>query len=182
MSQSIFTGPIFMTLHVLIQIALIVRVLLRPHREPASRIAWIVVIIVVPVLGILAYLLLGETNIGRRRVERLHEIIARLPDVNDAAGADAADVPQRYAHLFQVGKTVNGFDPVGGNRAHLMEDSNATIASMVADIDAAKDHVHLIFYIWLPDNTAARWWRRCSGLLHAALPAEPWRTDWARAS
>ena len=150
----------FLTLHLFIQVALIVRVLLRPHREPASRIAWIVVITAVPVLGILAYILLGETNIGRRRVARMHEVIAQLPDVADAPGADAtnlqADVPQRYTHLFQLGKTVNGFDPVGGNRAHLMQDSNAAIASMVADIDAAKAHVHLMFYIWLPDNNGCK--------------------------
>jgi cardiolipin synthase len=37
-------------------------VLLRPHREPASRIAWIVVILAVPTLGMLAYLLPGETK------------------------------------------------------------------------------------------------------------------------
>ena len=160
MSQSSFTGAIFLTLHVLIMIALIVRVLLRPHREPASRIAWIVVIIALPVLGILAYILLGETNIGRRHVERMHEVLSRLPDVADAAGADAenlqVDVPQRFAHLFQVGKSVNGFDPIGGNRAHLIQGSNATIASMVADIDAAKDHIHLLFYIWLPDNNGRK--------------------------
>ncbi|MGB5619344.1 MAG: cardiolipin synthase [Desulfobacterales bacterium] len=160
MSQGAFTGAIFLTLHVLILIALIVRVLLRPHRDPASRIAWIVVLIVLPVLGILAYILLGETNIGRRRIERRREVHSRLPDVGDVIGADAAnlqaDVPQRYAHLFQVGKSVNGFDPVGGNRAHLLPDSNATIASMVADIDAATDHVHLLFYIWLPDNNGRK--------------------------
>ena len=160
MSQGAFTGAIFLALHVLILIALIVRVLLRPHRDPASRIAWIVVIIVFPVLGILAYILLGETNIGRRRIERSREVHSRLPDVTDAIGADAAnlqaDVPQRYAHLFQVGKSVNGFEPVGGNRAHLLPDSNATIASMVADIDAATDHVHLLFYIWLPDNNGRK--------------------------
>jgi cardiolipin synthase len=151
---------VLLILHVLIQITVTVRVLLRPHREPASRIAWIMVIIVLPVLGVLAYLLLGETNIGRRRVARMREVLSRLPDVADAAGEDATnlqvDVPQRYAHLFQLGKTVNGFDPVGGNRAHLMEDSTATFASMVADIDAAKDHVHLLFYIWLPDNNGCR--------------------------
>ena len=67
-----------------------------------------------------------------------------------------ADVPQRHAHLFQVGKTVNGFGPVGGNRAQLMRDSNAAIDSMVADIDAAEDHVHLLFYIWLPDNNGCK--------------------------
>jgi cardiolipin synthase A/B len=147
---------IFWILHVLVQIALIVRVLLRPHREPASRIAWIVVIVAVPLLGIIAYLLLGETNIGRRRVALARTVLSRLPDVAAAPGWNApdlqADVPQHYAHLFQAGKSVNGFDPVGGNRARLMQDSNATIDHMVADIDAAKDHVHLLFYIWLPDN------------------------------
>ncbi len=108
MSEGPFTGAMFQTLHVLIQIALIVRVLLRPHREPASRIAWVVVITALPVLGILAYLLMGETNVGRRRVERVREVLARLPDVADAEGADTTnlqvDVPQRYAHLFHSGK------------------------------------------------------------------------------
>ena len=160
MNQGTFIGTIFLTLHVLIQIALTVRVLLRPHREPASRIAWIVVIIAIPVVGIIAYILMGETNIGRSRVEHLRRALSRLPSVADAEGADATnqqvDVPLRYAHLFQVGKSINGFDPVGGNRAHLMQDSNATIASITADIDAAKDHVHLLFYIWLPDNNGLK--------------------------
>ena len=49
----------------LIHLVVIARVILRPHRDPASRIAWIVVIIILPVIGILAYILLGETSIGR---------------------------------------------------------------------------------------------------------------------
>ena len=151
---------LFWFLHLFIQIALIVRVLLRPHRDPASRIAWIVVIMALPVAGILAYLLLGETNIGRRRVVRSRNALSRLPDVTDTPGWDVADlktdVPQQYRHLFQVGKSINGFDPVGGNRAQLMPDSNANIDSMVTDIDAAKDHVHLLFYIWLPDNNGRK--------------------------
>ena len=160
MSQGAYFGIFLLILHVLILIAVIVRVLLRPHREPSSRIAWIVVIISLPAVGILAYLLLGETNIGRRRVARMREVISRLPDVADTRGADAknlkVDVPSHYAQLFQAGKTVNGFDPVGGNRAHLMQDSNASITSMVADIDAAKEHVHLTFYIWLSDNNGCK--------------------------
>jgi cardiolipin synthase len=158
--QSPITGAMFLALHILIQITLIVRVLLRPHREPASRIAWVVVIIAIPVAGILAYILFGETNVGRRRVERMHRVLSQLPHVTVAEGVDATnlqiDVPEGYAHLFQVGKSVNGFDPVGGNRAQLMEDTNVTIASIVADIDAAKDHVHLLFYIWLPDNNGRK--------------------------
>ena len=39
----------------LVHLGVIARVILRPHREPASRIAWIVVIILLPVIGILTY-------------------------------------------------------------------------------------------------------------------------------
>ena len=27
---------------------------------------------------------------------------------------------------------------------------------MVTDIDAAKDHVHVLFYIWLPDHNGCK--------------------------
>jgi cardiolipin synthase len=80
--------------------------------------------------------------------------------VSEAAGAEATnvqiDVPEGYAQLFEVGKSVNGFDPVGGNRAQLMQDTKETIECIVADIDGAKDHVHLLFYIWLPDNNGRK--------------------------
>src|SRR5271157_890687 len=46
----------------LLELAVIARILLRPHRDPASRIAWMVVVGVFPLLGMLAYLLLGEVN------------------------------------------------------------------------------------------------------------------------
>jgi cardiolipin synthase len=158
--QSQLLVAMFLALHILIQIALIVRVLLRPHREPASRIAWVVVIIALPVAGIITYILFGEANIGRRRVERMRRVLSQLPHVSEAAGAEATnvqiDVPEGYAQLFEVGKSVNGFDPVGGNRAQLMEDTKETIESIVADIDGAKDHVHLLFYIWLPDNNGRK--------------------------
>jgi len=144
-------------LHLLVQIALLVRVLLRPHREPASRIAWVVIVIGLPVLGIVSYILFGEVNLGRRRVRRMREVLAALPDAGDTAAQDqAADVPRRYAHLFQLGQSISGFRPVGGNRGQLMRNSDVSIDAMVADIDAAEHHVHLLFYIWLPDNNGCK--------------------------
>src|SRR4029077_20118147 len=137
----------------LVHLGVIARVILRPHREPASRIGLLVVIIVLPVIGILTYILLGETNIGRRRVNRLHTVLARMPDLAKTPGMDPPNlqpkIPETYAHLFRLGHSVNGFEPVGGNCATLLADSNAAVESMVADIDAAQDHAHLTFYIWL---------------------------------
>ena len=64
----------------LIELAVMARAVLRPNRAPASRVAWVMVIAVLPVAGIVAYVLLGETNIGRRRVARAHEVLAHLPE------------------------------------------------------------------------------------------------------
>ncbi len=147
-------------LHILVQIILIIRVLLRPHRDPASRVAWIVVILALPVIGILAYLLLGETNIGRKRVDRMKKIMAAMPGVEEIPGWDAGGVnpalDDDQRALFRVGKSISGYDAVGGNQAQLMADSNVAIDTMIEDIDAATDHVHLLFYIWMPDNSGRK--------------------------
>ena len=75
-----------LAIHILIEFALIVRVLLRPHREPASRIAWIVVIAALPIVGILAYILFGEVNIGRRRIARMRKVLDELPPIASSRG------------------------------------------------------------------------------------------------
>ena len=144
----------------LLELAVIVRVILRPHRQPASRIAWVAVITVLPGLGMLAYLLFGEVNIGRRRVERMRKVLERMPTMATSSIGDESnmkpDVPPQYEHLFRVGHSISGFEPLGGNSARLLADSNTTIDAMVTDIDAAQDHVHLLFYIWLADNNGLK--------------------------
>src|SRR6266513_1783279 len=145
MTESQVITALWTAAFLLVHLGVIARVILRPHREPASRVAWIVVIIVFPVIGILAYIFLGETSIGRRRVSRLYAVLAVMPDLTKAPGMDSPNlqpkIPETYAHLFRLGHSVNGFDPVGGNCATLLPDSNATIESMVADIDAAQDQI-----------------------------------------
>ena len=144
----------------LFHVTFIARAILRPHREPASRVAWVVVMVILPVVGIISYILLGETNIGRRRRDRVLSVLARLPNVAEAPGMREGnalpEIPEIHSPLFRVGYTVNGFNPVGGNQARLLSDSNAAIGSIIADIDAAKETVHLTFYIWLADHNGLK--------------------------
>ena len=106
-------ATVALVIHILIELAVIVRVVLRPHREPASRIAWIVVVAALPVVGILTYLLFGEVNIGRRRIARMKKVIDSLPPVAGDESRLDADIPERYRHLFRVGHSISGFGPPG---------------------------------------------------------------------
>ncbi len=147
-------------LNILVVGAVIMRILLRPHRQPASRIAWVAVVGALPGIGVVAYLFLGETNIGRRNFKAMREAFGQLPApsavVIDKAIHLEEHLPSRYAPLFRVGYSISRFEPVAGNSAELMADSNATIDHMVADIDAATDQVNVLFYIWLTDNNGSK--------------------------
>lgn len=144
-----------------LQVTFIIRALLRPHRQPESRLAWVAIIGALPLIGIAAYLLLGETNPGSAIVRRIRAAMRHVPVPGRRSDA-LIDVEQQYhlparaVPLFRMGQSINGCPPMGGNRAALMADSNAAIDAIVADIDAAQAHVHICFYIWLADNNGTK--------------------------
>ena len=55
----------------IIHLLTVARAVTRPNREPAARVAWVAVIMFLPLLGVIAYLFLGEASIGRARIRRL---------------------------------------------------------------------------------------------------------------
>lgn len=150
----------------LLHLLVIVRAITRANRTPASRVAWVAVITFLPWLGLIAYLLLGETSIGRERVRRLREASEQL--AGPAGVSDAADRLDAQARpLSDLIRSINGFAPVAGNRIRLLgdpgapasepkADCNAAISALVADIDQAGEHVHVCFYIWLDDGHGGR--------------------------
>jgi cardiolipin synthase len=139
---------------VIAELAVLVRAILRPHREPAARLAWVIFILIAPVVGPIIYLLLGETRLGRRKVG--HEIDRHLPrpPVDDAS-VRLLQSGDHYAP-FALARTVNQLAPAGGNSATLAPAGSAAIDAMVADIDAASRHVHLCTYIWLEDSNGLK--------------------------
>lgn len=151
---------ILLLAHILLQVGIVLRILLRPNRQPTSRIAWLAVVALLPVFGILAYLALGETNVGRRNLKAIGGAMDALTSEHaesvDLNAASQELIPSRYAHLFHVGRSISGFSPVAGNRATLIADSNASIDSMVLDIDEARIQVNLLFYIWLDDSNGQK--------------------------
>ena len=139
---------------VLAQGAVIARVLIRKDRQPAARLAWIMVVGTVPLLGMVLYFFFGEVTIRRETLTRMERAIRILPKVPPPD--PPAKVPERLVSSFQRVSGVNGFPAVGGNHVEMAHDSDDAITRLVSDIDGATDHVHLMFYIWLTDNSGLR--------------------------
>jgi cardiolipin synthase len=147
-----------------IHLLTVLRAVTRPNRTPASRVAWVAAIMCLPVIGVVAYLLLGETSIGHERVRRLHEAERRLA-APSGAGTEPGDPVA--ATVSDLCRSINGFGPTPGNRVVLLGDPAASpaeptldcdlaIKGLVEAIEAAAEHVHVSFYIWLDDDNGGR--------------------------
>jgi cardiolipin synthase len=155
-----FWPLLLMVGELLLRVALICVILLRRRPGSPTTLAWIVVILAVPVIGVVLYLLVGEVRLGDRRIKQHRDIVARiqstLPFVAAAQEAMHPQLPDAYRPLSVLAQSVGDNDPLGGNVLKLLGDTDLFVESLVEDIDAAEHHVHLLTYIFLADHSGTR--------------------------
>ena len=149
--------PFFLYLEFALQLGVAGMVLVRRVRKPAVATAWIVTVMAVPLVGAALYLLVGESRVGRRRAARHAAIVSKVDTPEVHRHADPRSVQVRLAEeqrqLARLAGSVSHGPVLAGNRVELSGDSAANIQRMVADIDAARLHVHLLTYIFLLDGS-----------------------------
>jgi len=150
---------VVLTLHALLVLAFTARILLRDDLSPPGRLAWFIVLNALPYFGSAVYFLFGEIDSGNRAKKRhgeiFDEISAKAADFTGSAANVDRLIDPIYRPAFRYAVSINGFHTSDGNAAELMADGDATRARLVADIDAATRHVHVLYYIWLDDNTGS---------------------------
>jgi len=63
-----------LTAHIAIVVSFSVRILIREDISPPSRLAWFIVLLVLPLAGASLYFLFGETDVGHRHRHAHHLI------------------------------------------------------------------------------------------------------------
>lgn len=148
---------VILFLHGLLVVAITLRILLRDDLSPPARLAWFIVLMLLPFVGTAVYFLFGEVDLGRTSKARSEAIFNDIQESAAPFFGDASALPglidSDYLPAFKYAASINGFQPVAGNTAVLMADADETLTRVIADIDAATDHVHVLYYIWLDDVT-----------------------------
>ena len=143
-------------LHFLLQVGLAFRVIMR-RCSVGESLAWVLLIFVFPIFGPLIYLTLGELRLGRRRRQRVEELVPPIQDwIRELAERFQIDWTvqgqEHHESLARLAGSSLGFPALPGNRIDLEGDWQAVFRRLVDDIDAAKTTCHLEFYIWQPEG------------------------------
>lgn len=143
--------------HALVVIAFSTRILLREDLSSAARLAWFMVMLFAPYVGVIVYLLFGEVSLGRTVHRRHDEIFVKLRSMaaDSLGNCDEnleGHVETEYQTAFRAA-SVDGFETTLGNSAELLPDAATARARLILDIDNATESVQCMYYIWLDDNT-----------------------------
>lgn len=152
-----------------IRIALSARVVMR-RLPPAVSLAWLVLILLLPLIGAVVYLMVGENRLGNSRIERAdrnrpgyQKRIAELRKrhgVEDQARADECVSPScshpACGSLARMALSLCGVPPLPGNRVRVYETAAEGFDGLVEGIDEAEKSVHAFFFAWWPGGHVNR--------------------------
>ena len=128
--------------------------------KPVTCLAWLTIVFFEPWVGLGLYLLIGENRLGRLRLARRRQR-RRLWNASEPPAVDPVhlvepDGADGFSLLVHLAEHGGGLPVVTGNAISFMSQAEAAIDRLVADIDAAEHHVHLLFYIFQDDLVGRR--------------------------
>ncbi|MGH8714884.1 MAG: cardiolipin synthase [Casimicrobiaceae bacterium] len=141
-----------------VRIAMIVIVPFR--RSPEAAKGWLLLIFFEPAVGIALYLLIGRPTLPAWRIQRHVEFVALARPTYERMGRDPnifhPQLGPTLDHAVKLAENLGRMPILGGNSAEILADYDRTLDRLIADIELAHDHVHLLFYIVADDATSAR--------------------------
>lgn len=129
-------------------------------RRPQSATVWLLVVFIAPWLGLLLYALLGSNRLPRKRLEQHRRFTKRLEALSDRFdGHPQISKPRlepAFAPTVRLTERLGRMAVLGGNAAEIIADNDDLFQRMIDDIDAAKHHVHALYYIYQDDAVGRR--------------------------
>ena len=126
-------------------------VVITENRNPVKTLAWVMVLVFLPIIGFVLYVLFGmdmrhEKMIGKRSLSKL--LKEALINYKDYASPEP---PQSYEKLVRMMKQANQSYLLPGNKVETFTDFPSLLLDMLCSISSAKQHVHVQFYIFMDD-------------------------------
>ena len=123
-------------------------------RKPSTGVAWLLLVLLNPWLGLIAFLLFGSARLGRKRETRLREINATIAERTAPLRESAlrGPVPAYLDSAVRLNHRVASLPLTHDNHVRLLDDYAGSIAAMTEAVGTADRYVLVEFYITALDD------------------------------
>jgi cardiolipin synthase len=130
-----------------------ITILLADYRHPSKTVAWLVILLIFPLIGFVMYYFMAQTYRQKRKSMRKEQkLMKAVRDdlVEKAHSFDKAvkplkvgTIPERLVKLLH---SLPGCAICNSNKVTVYAETRATFKAMMAAIKVAENHIHFQFY------------------------------------
>ena len=126
-------------------------VIVLDNRNPVKTMAWILVLIFLPIVGLVLYIFFGRSQRHERIIgKKVYGHLLRKP-MAEYLAQPAASLPASYASLISFFRNVNQSLPFEGNSVEAYTSGASLLQSLLRELQQAKRHIHVESYIFEDD-------------------------------
>nr|WP_223878305.1 cardiolipin synthase [Microbacterium radiodurans] len=125
------------------------------NRRPTAAMAWLLAIYFIPFVGVVLFLVIGNPRLPRKRRRMQRQINQYIRETSEGLdfGTLRPDAPEWFTSAVTLNRNLGAMPLSGDNAAELISDYEESIRRMAEEVRAAKNYVHVEFYILQSDKT-----------------------------
>ena len=141
---------IFLLIYVLLNIPAMIAVLM-DNKQPAKAMAWLLMLLFMPVVGIVLYVFFGQNTRKERLISNRSMDQLTKRSMLEFVEQENLHLPQRNKPLMNLFANQNWAFPFKDNRVDIFTNGYDFFLSLLYHIGRAKEHIHLDTYIFEDD-------------------------------
>ena len=148
--ESVFSAIVSL-LFLLAVVATIV-VIVMDNRNPYKTLAWVLVLVFLPVVGLALYYFFGQDTRREKLISKKgFKRLTKYPMMEFQMQESFKVSEEKQHQLIRFFQRVNLALPFEGNSMKIFQDGSSMLQALLATINSAKHHIHVEFYIFEDD-------------------------------
>ncbi|MDR3046722.1 MAG: cardiolipin synthase [Bacteroidales bacterium] len=148
---SLFNLNVFVFIIYTLLILGTINVIISENRSPIKTIAWLLVLIFIPIAGIFFFYLLGRDTRRMRYLSKKKYVHLKELSFKHLHYNRNVEILPKYANLVNLLNNNNLSPVLQGSQVRIITDGAAMFEALLRDMENAKHHIHIEYYIFKND-------------------------------
>ena len=148
--ESVFSAVV--SLLFLLAVVTTIVVIVMDNRNPYKTLAWVLVLVFLPVVGLVLYYFFGQDTRREKLISKKgFKRLTKYPMMEFQMQESFKVSEEKQHQLIRFFQRVNLALPFEGNSIKVFQDGYSMLQALLATINSAKHHIHVEFYIFEDD-------------------------------
>ncbi|MDD2960714.1 MAG: cardiolipin synthase [Muribaculaceae bacterium] len=130
----------------------IIGVVISENRNPVKSLAWVTVLLLLPVIGIVLYVFFGRSLKSQKMISRRNKRKLRRRDPIKQVDINSLNLTKESRQQIRLAKSLTGSEYIDNNEVKIFIDGKSKFESLITDLENAEKFINLQYYIFENDN------------------------------